>query len=390
MPRQEYKESTINDQAYILKFSNSPNYYLRLKGRGGKDTSLETDNLELAREKAVVAFFDVTQNPQKRQRNFLFKAACEKWLDSKQEGVGVGRIKQRSYDTYRGRIYERIIPFANETGIKKVDDMNRKSWKDKYFAFYRKVNTKGKLDTPTEGLEVATINSDISTINELLKWMIDEEIINAGNVLFPEPEPDLKNYRVEANPAFSPETWDDFTKALIKWEKTARDGTDRKYSWDNFNDEEWAWKKTWLVNYVMFQYYLGSRPHETQQIRLRDVSFQTDSNGLKKGIVNILPETKKGKRQSMMDGHTLQKVKDHLEKGTKIRNRQIASFNKMIVEKLNDMPTEKLCKRFRRINPDTRRWELISSVNSDDLLMSNPFGNPSDPLMLSAGTIAKW
>ena len=244
MPRQEYKESAVNNKAYILKFINSPNYYLRIKGRGGKDASLETDDLELARDKSVRTCIDVAQNPvQKRQRNLLFKTACEKWLDSKQERVDIGRIKQRSHDTYRGRIYERIIPFANETGIKKVDDMNRKSWKDKYFAFYRKVNTKGKWDTPTKGLEVATINSDISTINELLKWMIDEEIIDAGNVIFPKQEPDLKNYRVEANPAFFPEPWGDFTKALLKWEKTARNGSDRKYSWDNFNDEEWAWKK---------------------------------------------------------------------------------------------------------------------------------------------------
>ena len=91
-----------------------------------------------------------------------------------------------------------------------------------------------------------------------------------------------------------------------------------------------------------------------------------------------------------MDAHTLQKVIDHLEKGTKIRNSQIASFNKMVEEKLNDMSTEKLCKRFKRVNPETRRWELISAVNSDDLLMGNPFRNPSDPLMLSVGTIANW
>ena len=74
MPKQEYKESTINDEAYILKFSNSPNYYLRLKGRGGKDTSLETDDLETARSKAVEVYVNIKQHPaQKRQRNYLFK-----------------------------------------------------------------------------------------------------------------------------------------------------------------------------------------------------------------------------------------------------------------------------------------------------------------------------
>ena len=129
--------------------------------------------------------------------------------------------------------------------------MNRKSWKDKYFAFYRKVNTKGKWDTPTEGLEVATINSDISTINELLKWMIDEEIIDAGNVIFPKQEPDLKNYRVEANPAFFPEPWENLRKHysygrrhLVLELNVNTVGT--------IVDLERAWRNTWFVNWILF------------------------------------------------------------------------------------------------------------------------------------------
>ena len=145
-------------------------------------------------------YININQNPaQKRQRNYLFKTACEKWLDSKQERVDIGRLKQRSYDTYRARLYERIIPFANATGIKKFDDINCKSWRDKYFLFYRKVKTKGKWNTPTEGLAVGTINDDISTINELLNWMMDEEIIDPRNVVFPKQETDCKNFK-GANP----------------------------------------------------------------------------------------------------------------------------------------------------------------------------------------------
>ncbi len=231
MPRQEHKESTINDQAYILKFSNSPNYYLRLKGRGGKDTSLEIDDLERARLKALEVYVNIKQNPaQKRLRNYLFKTACKKWLDSKQERVDIGRLKQRSYDTYRARLYERIIPFANETGIKIVDDINRKSWRDEYFVFYRKVKTKGKWNTPTEGLAVGTINDDISTINELHNWLIDEEILDPRNVVFPKQETDSKNYMEDANPAFLPDAWAEFKKALFTWEKGPRTGTQRKYS----------------------------------------------------------------------------------------------------------------------------------------------------------------
>ncbi len=391
MPRQEYKESTINDQAYILKFSNSPNYYLRLKGRGGKDTSLETDDLERARLKALEVYANIKQYPaQKRQRNYLFKTACEKWLESKQERVDIGRIKQRSYDTYRARLYERIIPFANETGIKKVDDMNRKSWRDKYFVFYRKVKTKGKWNTPTEGLAVGTINDDISTINELLNWMIDKEILDPRNVVFPKQETDNKNYREDASPAFLPDAWKEFKKALFAWEKKPRTGTHRKYSWDNFVDEERAWRNTWFVHWILFQYHLGSRPHETEKIRLRDIHFKTLDNGQKKGIVQILPETKRGKRISVVNGHALQKVKDHLKKGIKIRNKQAVSFNQMIEEKYSEMSTEKLCRQFKRINPETRRWELYPALNDDHLLMSNPFGDPDGPSMYTPETMYNW
>ena len=60
------------------------------------------------------------------------------------------------------------------------------------FSFYRKVNTKGKWDTPNEGLAVSTFNDDISTINDLLKWMIDVEIFDPRYILFPKQETDEK------------------------------------------------------------------------------------------------------------------------------------------------------------------------------------------------------
>ena len=87
MPRQEYKESTINDQAYILKFSNSPNYYLRLKGRGGKDTSLETDDLETARSKAVKVISTSTKIQHKKDKEIIYLRLLVKsgWIRSRSE-----------------------------------------------------------------------------------------------------------------------------------------------------------------------------------------------------------------------------------------------------------------------------------------------------------------
>ena len=60
-----------------------------------------------------------------------------------------------------------------------------------------------------------------------------------------------------------------------------------------------------------------------------------------------------------------------------------------MIEKISEMPTEKLCRQFKRINSETRRWELIQ-LNDDDLLMSNPFGDPHGPSMYTSETMYNW
>ncbi len=62
----------------------------------------------------------------------------------------------------------------------------------------------------------------------------------------------------------------------------------------------------------------------------------------------------------------------------------------MTEEKYSEMSIEKLCNRFKRINPETRRWELYPALNDDDLLMSNPFGDPHGPSMYTSETMYNW
>ena len=43
---------------------------------------------------------------------------------------------------------------------------------------------------------------------------------------------------------------------------------DELYKFDTkCKDEEDKWKKRWFIHYILFQYQLGSRPHETALIR---------------------------------------------------------------------------------------------------------------------------
>jgi len=394
MPKITYKESTLNDQASIIKYNHREEYYLRIKKEGKKyaNFSLKTTDLEVARKDALNVFVANHALPARRRGSkYLFATACEKFLEKKQERVDMRLLRPRSYDSYHQRIYQRILPFAKATGIIKVSDIDRDSWRDKYFTFYRTKRTKGKWNAASEGLSITTINSDISTIKELLNWMIEEQLVDSNKILLPKQENDNRNMQEEANPAYMPDSWQKFKTALYEWEKEIDgQGVGLKYGWNNYDDEERAWKKTWLKHYVLFQYHLGARPDETTKILFQHTSYKTLDNGQKKGIVYIVPMNKRGKRTSIMNGHTLLNIKYHLNKGIKIRNKQVAEFNKMIDEKFSSLSTDQLCKRFRRINPETRRWEEHPPASDKDPIMLNPFRKEDDWKMFSVQTIADW
>ena len=91
-------------------------------------------------------------------------------------------------------MYQRIIPFAKFVGVKDVSDIKEDtftSFKD----YYLDVKTKGKWRSTASDLSPSTINSDISTLKELLMWMIRHKQLDFNKVGDIPRARDRNNYR---------------------------------------------------------------------------------------------------------------------------------------------------------------------------------------------------
>ncbi|QBE68225.1 hypothetical protein SynWH8101_0630 [Synechococcus sp. WH 8101] len=387
MPKIIFKELTLNDQAYIIKYNHRDTFYLRIKRDGKRYTnvSLKTKDLNVAKQNALATYLQIASEPPKsRTRRFGFVAACDEFLDEKEKEVSRKQLSLRSHNTYCQRIRQRIIPFAKFVGVKNIGDIDKKTFEG-YRTYYLDIQTKGKWKTATSGLAPSTINSDISTLREFLNWCVEKEYLDPRKIGLIKKAIDNTDYREDSNPAFFP---DEFARMK-----------DELYKFDtNCKDEEEEWKKRWFINYILFQYHLGSRPHETAKIRCGNCRVEKRPDNKLKGIVEIPADTKRGKRTAIMNGHTLKRIQDHLRKGIKIRNQQIEKYNQFIKDELSleelgvddDISTSakpnaryydkdgkidlvKVKKRFPRINLKTLQYDFLDPVSNDDLLMMNPF-----------------
>ena len=352
MPRHVSKEATLNGEAFIIKFEHREFYYLRVKREGDRYTnvSLETTDIAVARKNALNAYIKVVAEPPKsRSRNFLFLRACDDYLKEKLVEVVRKQLSPNSHELYRQRIHQRIIPYASFVGIKTISDIRKNSFEN-YAGFHLDMKVKGRWKSATSGLSTSTINSDITTLRNLLKWMVKRELLDPKNLGEIQKLKDRTNYREESNPAFLPEEF-----ILLK---------DELYKFDqNIENEELRWKHRWFINWVLFQYQSGCRIHETAQILVEDCEIQKRPDGKMKGIVNIASSTKTGRRTVIMNGHTLRKVKYHLTKGIKIRNQQVESYNLRVRNgEVKD----------RDGNPKPE-MPIFAPPKKDDLIMMNPF-----------------
>jgi len=352
MPRIVSKESTLNGEAFIIKYEHRDFYYLRIKREGDRysNISLETGDIAVARKNALNAYMKVVAEPPKsRSRNFLFERACEQYLKEKLLDVERRQLAQRSYDLYQQRIYQRILPFAKFAGVNSIGDIRKNSFEN-YSGYFLDLKQKGKWKSVTNGLSTSTINSDITTLRNLLKWMVKRELLDPKNQGEIPKLKDRANYREESNPAFLPDEFSRLKDVLYQFDQ-------------DIDNDELRWKHRWFINWVLFQYQSGCRIHETAQIRVGDCDIQKRPDGKVKGIVSISPATKTGRRTVIMNGNTLRKVKSHINKGIKIRNQQIELHNSRVKNgELKD----------RRGNPKPD-VQLISPVSKDDWLMMNPF-----------------
>jgi len=355
----QFKEPTLNGRAQIIAYSDREFLYLRIP-RGEKKysmISLRTTDLKTAHDKALDVYAATVNTPQKTlSKKYLFKTACDNFLKHKQEQVDIGQLRQSTQHTYEQRINQRVIPYAKMIGIEKLSDIKKDSFSN-YSTYYRKVGVKGKWKSETKGLAISTINSDLTTVNELLSWCVQQDLLEFKNWGDMGKLRDRKDYREDANPAYMPDEWEQVKNLLKDYENSE-------------NDPIKKWKNCYLKNWVYFQYHGGFRCHETRRIRLNDIEVVRKNGKVKWGVVQVSPHTKTGKRTVIMNGNWLNAVKYHLNKGIKLRNEEIEVHNK----KVEDGTIE----RWRSIK--TKIDPLPFPPPPDTPLMANPFIKGMEPL----------
>ena len=75
MPKIVFKELTLNDQAYIIKYNHRDTFYLRIKREGKRYTnvSLKTADLGVAKKNALATYLEIASEPAKsRTRRYGF------------------------------------------------------------------------------------------------------------------------------------------------------------------------------------------------------------------------------------------------------------------------------------------------------------------------------
>ena len=355
----QFQEPTLNGRAQVIAYSDREYLSLRIpKGKGSRDywiRSLGTADVATAHERALDVYTATVGSPQKsKRRKQRFATACENFLAWKKEQAEIGQIKQSTLDSYDQRIYQRIIPYCKLIGIDSVSDIKKDSFSE-YGTYYRKVPVKGKWKTETKGLAISTINSDLTTLNELLNWCVKKDLLEFKNWGDIEKLRDRTDYSEDANPAYFPDQWEQVKSVLKEYE-------------NNEPDPVKKWAKCWYKNWVFFQYHGGFRAHETRKIKLGDIQVVRKNGKVKWGVVQVSPQTKTGKRTVVMNGNWLNSVEYHLNKGVMLRNEQIKEHNKMVEE--GTLP------RWRKIQVP---MDLLPEPGADTLLMANPFSKGMKP-----------
>ena len=133
MPKIEVKESTLNGQAYVIKYAERQTFYLRVN-RGDKrytNISLGTADVKQAHKNALAAYVKVEGEPPKsKTRKLDISRACEDYLEERAKEVLRGQLAQRSQDLYRQRISQRILPYCRIKGIRSIGDITKNIFQD--------------------------------------------------------------------------------------------------------------------------------------------------------------------------------------------------------------------------------------------------------------------
>ena len=354
MPSLEFQEPTLNGQAFICKYKGRRYLNLRVLRDGRKYThiSLNTEELEQAHKNALDAYVKVMSVPPRSSKETTtIKRIFEKFMEQKQLDTDRGQSKALTQKLYGQRIDNRFMPYLEFKNLSNIRDIKKDSFKD-YAGFQLDKRHKGKWKNLTKGLAPSTINADISTLNVIFNWCVENGHLTIDNKPIIKRVKDKKNYREEANPAFLPPDWKAFKDVLYKFDQ-------------GYEDEYETWRRRWFINYVRFMYQGGFRPHEARKIRFGDVEMDKRKDGKPIAIIQIDSDTKTGKREMVMNGNTFLNVKYHLNKGIKIRNKQIIEKNEKLLKK------EKVRDFHNRSYKEP--LDEVIAAHKDDLILFNPF-----------------
>ncbi len=354
MPSLEFQVPTLNGRASICKYKGRKYLNLRVLRDGRKYThiSLNTEDLDKAHNNAVDAYVKVMSVPPRSSKETTtIKRIFEKFMEQKQLDTDRGQSKALTQKLYGQRIDQRFMPYLEYKNLSNIKDIRKDSFKD-YAGFQLDKRHKGKWKNITKGLAPSTINADISTLNVIFNWMVENGHLMQDNKPIIKRIKDNKNYREEANPAFLPPDWKAFKDVLYKFDQ----GHENEYE---------TWRRRWFINYVRFMYQGGFRPHEARKIRFGDVEMDKRKDGRPVAIIQIDSDTKTGKRTMVMNGNTFLNVKYHLNKGIKIRNKQIQEKNKKLLE------GKKVLDFHNRLYK--QQLDEVVAAHKDDLILMNPF-----------------
>ena len=355
MPTLEYNEPCLEGRAYICKYKDRKYFNLRVKREGHRYThiSLNTTDLEKAKKVAIDAYVKVIKEPPRSSKSTMtIERIFEKFMDQKQLDTDRGQTKYLTKKIYGQRIEQRYLPYLSWKNLKNIKDIRKDSFDD-YAGFQLDKKQRGRWKNACKGLAPSTINADISTLNVIFNWMVENDHLDPINKPIIKRIKDRKRYTVESNPAFLPKDWKAFKDVL--------------YNFDvGFDNEYETWRRRWMINYVRFMYQGGFRPHEARKIRFGDVEIDKRKDGKPVAIIRIDSDTKTGKRDAVMNGNTFMNVKYHLNKGIKIRNKQIDQLN----EKLRRTDGKVLDNHNRRYKEPL---DPVGKISKDDLVLMNPF-----------------
>ena len=287
----------------IVKFSNRKSYYLYIYNKPAKKVDyvcLESESLEFCQQNWLNAFqkYTLRGGSVSKVKKTLLKNKAKEYIDFQFQRAQRNEIKEGTALTIHERMRNRIFPYLEHSSVKTVQELKRKSFDD-FASFWR-----------DKGKEFSTINSAITTFNAFFQWMVEDDLLDAGKAPVIKKLRNVKDYRSEANPAITGEDWSHLKDILHRYEYLDEGWTD-----DVDEREKW-WYRRMFTSWIFFQFHLGCRNHESLKLTYGDIKVEKyklpNGESSLRGIIDIPSDTKRGRRTSVMNGHYVTRITQHL------------------------------------------------------------------------------